>query len=175
MFTTEPYGNTLTIVKVNGAQLLNTMKHGAMKTNSGGFAQYSRNVTGQIQAYNDTSSGEPKRAYKLVENSVRINGKEINPEGTYYIATNDYLAVGGDDYTMLNYSNPETHVTLDAQDGLLFDVLVEYMRYTNAENFTPSTTNYFGQKSIDYYAQDEVLNLMKSNHDIAPASDNPTA
>ena len=34
--------------------------------------------------------------------SITVNGKPLSETQTYLVATNDFMSVGGDDYTMLN-------------------------------------------------------------------------
>ncbi|VEU75254.1 5'-nucleotidase, C-terminal domain [Mycoplasmopsis maculosa] len=45
-----------------------------------------------------------QRAYKLVDSLVMTNDKALVPDQKYYIATNDYLAIGSDQYAMLDYA-----------------------------------------------------------------------
>lgn len=159
MLNTEPYGNRLVVLEVTGAVLLEVMQHGAAKTNSGGFAQWSSNVKARIQAYDK----DGQRAYRLVDNSVMINDKALVADQKYYIATNDYLAIGGDQYAMLDYAkSPKS--TLHAEGDLLLDVITDYMKYTNKENFTESTTNDFGKKAISWYGTDQATSNVVSVH-----------
>lgn len=149
MYAISPFGNRITAVKVKGSVLLETMKHGAAKTLTGAFAQYSSNVTATINA---KMEGE-KKVYVLDEASVKINGKAINPDGTYFIVTNDFIVAGGDGYAMLNYTKSPEKATQVYEDADLLEVLIEYAKYTTANEFKPSTTNDFGKLKMSEYTE----------------------
>ncbi|NMR95745.1 multifunctional 2',3'-cyclic-nucleotide 2'-phosphodiesterase/5'-nucleotidase/3'-nucleotidase, partial [Vibrio parahaemolyticus] len=56
--------------------------------------------------------------------SITINGKPIELQETYTMATNDFLAAGGDGYTMF------ANKPFVGEGGLLSDVLAEYVALT---------------------------------------------
>ncbi len=58
-------------------------------------------------------------AYK-VENLL-VAGEPIDPEATYKLATNDFIAVGGDGYTMFE-GKPQVML-----QGLMLDLVVDYI------------------------------------------------
>lgn len=55
--------------------------------------------------------------------SITINGKQLDPDATYRVATIDYLAKGGD------YMEPLTHGTIIAKsDNILYNDLINYIK-----------------------------------------------
>ena len=69
----------------------------------------------------DTSAAEGSRVH-----SVTIGGKALDPEATYTLATNDFTAVGGDEYTMFN------KYTISGMYGAMDEALIEYMQKLGA-------------------------------------------
>ncbi len=96
-----PFDNELVLVELSGKELMAFANHIA---NSGGWPVSRelemRRVDGKL--------------------SVKLSGREIEPDKTYYIVTNDYVADGGSDSAML-VGKPQT------KSGLLVrDLLIEY-------------------------------------------------
>jgi len=129
MKTVFPFGNTVAIVKVTGAQLLELLEASTCSTPVaiGAFPQ----VSG-IEFTIDTSvpyvNGEqyPDSTYYAPANpgarikNVMVNGKALVLDKTYTMATNDFLAAGGDTYYILkNLSSYNTGVALE-------DALINY-------------------------------------------------
>ncbi|MEW2301135.1 bifunctional metallophosphatase/5'-nucleotidase [Streptomyces sp. NPDC006655] len=95
-FTVQPFANTVNLQNFTGAQLVQVLKEQV----SGGNAatpkilQPSRNLTYTLDL---TKSG----ADRVVTDSIRLDGKAIDPAATYRVATNSFLAGGGDGFTTL--------------------------------------------------------------------------
>ena len=104
--TVLPFGNTLSIVKVTGAELLEALEASTYCTPEtiGGFPHVSGIVftvdTGkpydQGEQYPGSTYYAPKSIQRVTIQSV--GGKAFDPKATYTIATNDFLAAGGDTY-----------------------------------------------------------------------------
>ena len=104
--TVLPFGNTLSIVKVTGAELLEALEASTYCTPEtiGGFPHVSGIVftvdTGkpydQGEQYPGSTYCAPKSIQRMTIQSV--GGKAFDPKATYTIATNDFLAAGGDTY-----------------------------------------------------------------------------
>ena len=104
--TVLPFGNTLGIVKVTGAELLEALEASTYCTPAaiGGFPQVSGIVFSvdttkaydQGELYPDSTYYAPKSIQRVTIESV--GGKAFDPEATYSIATNDFMAAGGDTY-----------------------------------------------------------------------------
>ena len=88
-----PFGNYLVVKEVKGIDILNALEHGTSSypETKGAYPQ----VAGMTFKL-DPSKEAGKRVYdvKVGENPLDINK-------TYKLATNDFMAVGGDEYTML--------------------------------------------------------------------------
>lgn len=100
-----PFGNRPVTLKVNGKTLKEAITHGLQKGQTGGFSQLSSNVSYEAVVEKTTLSGSEKYEYKVKK--IQINGKDIDENQIYYITTNDFIAIGGDDYQMLNLDNPK--------------------------------------------------------------------
>ena len=107
VFTVLPFGNTLTVVNVTGAELLEALEASTFCTpvSLGGFPQtagmkltvdctkdYDKNDT----TYPGSTYYGPKSINRVTIES--INGKPFDKDATYAVITNDFLAAGGDIY-----------------------------------------------------------------------------
>ncbi|WP_027334227.1 bifunctional metallophosphatase/5'-nucleotidase [Mycoplasma elephantis] len=142
-----PFGNRIAAVQVKGNVLLEMIKHGS-NVGSGGFAQYSRNVKGEIKLASETNG---KKIYAIDESTILINDKPIDINKDYYVVTNDFILVGGDNYTMLDYTKNPDKAKLVFEGGDLLESLIEYGKLITATNFTPALNNVFGDKAISLY------------------------
>lgn len=118
-----PFGNTISQIQVTGQQVLDMFEKSlgsilqvdkAGKTvldengqpllePSGGFLQISG-----AKVYYDTNLAAGKRVLAVqVKNRVTGLYEKIDLEKVYYLATNDFLAAGGDGYTMLGGAREE--------------------------------------------------------------------
>ena len=118
-----PFGNTITQIQVTGQQVLDMFEKSlgsilqvdkAGKTvldengqpllePSGGFLQ----VSG-VKVYYDTNLLSGKRVLAVqVKNHATGLYEKLDMEKVYYLATNDFLAAGGDGYTMLGGAREE--------------------------------------------------------------------
>ncbi len=104
--TVLPFGNTLSIVKVTGAELLEALEASTYCTPEtiGGFPHVSGIVfTVDTSKVYDQGSQYPGSTYYAPKSIQRVSiqsvgGKAFDPKATYTIATNDFLAAGGDTY-----------------------------------------------------------------------------
>ena len=105
--TVLPYGNTIAVVYVTGAELLEALEASTYCTpvSLGGFPQVAGiemtvSVTVPYDANDNTYPGStyhgPKSINRVTIDS--INGKDFDPEATYAVITNNFLAAGGDTY-----------------------------------------------------------------------------
>jgi len=94
IFNVLPFSNLIVVLPMTGAQILEMLEFGArlLPAQNGGFLQ----VAGLSFAI-DTARAAGSRVH-----SVRINGVALDPAKTYAVATNDFLAAGGDGYAMLS-------------------------------------------------------------------------
>ena len=104
--TVLPFGNTLSIVKVTGAELLEALEASTYCTPEtiGGFPHVSGIVftvdTGKVYDQGEQYPGSTYYGPKSIQRvSIQsVGGKAFDPNATYTIATNDFMAAGGDTY-----------------------------------------------------------------------------
>ncbi|HPP32281.1 MAG TPA: 5'-nucleotidase C-terminal domain-containing protein, partial [Soehngenia sp.] len=116
ILTAFPFTNTLAVIKVTGEEVLKALEHGvdAYPEPAGHFPH----VSGLTYTF-DPSKPVGQRIV-----SVMINGKPIEKTKTYTMVTNDFVAAGGDGYTMF------ANKPFVGEGGLLSDVLAEYISLT---------------------------------------------
>ena len=87
-----PFGNKTVMIEVTGAQLLAALENGVSKIEDGAgrFPQVS-GLTFTV----DKAQPAGQRISAVV-----VNGTPLDPAANYRLATNDYMAGGGDGYTM---------------------------------------------------------------------------
>jgi 2',3'-cyclic-nucleotide 2'-phosphodiesterase (5'-nucleotidase family) len=104
VFEVMPFENEVVIVQMKGSDL------------DGLFKYYldSQKNNPVSHVYIETESGKVKNAL--------INGEKVNPEKTYYIATSDYLAMGGD------YMSFFTKGEMISTGIRLRDLFIEYFK-----------------------------------------------
>ena len=92
IWTSFPFGNTIMKIEVKGADLLAALEYGVADAPApqGKFPQ----VSGFTFKY-DPKQEAGKRVF-----DVKVGDKALDLEKTYTLATNDFMAGGGDGYTM---------------------------------------------------------------------------
>lgn len=95
-FTVQPFSNTVNLQDFTGAQLIQVLKEQVSGTNAAApkVLQVSSGLTYTLDL---TKSG----ADRVVTDSIKLNGEAINPTATYRVATNSFLAGGGDGFPTL--------------------------------------------------------------------------
>ncbi|MGV9943810.1 bifunctional metallophosphatase/5'-nucleotidase [Streptomyces sp. NPDC003401] len=95
-FTVQPFANTVNLQDFTGAQLVQVLKEQVSGSNAGApkILQPSANLTYTLDL---TKSG----ADRVVTDSIKLNGAAVDPAATYRVATNSFLAGGGDGFTTL--------------------------------------------------------------------------
>lgn len=105
--TVLPFGNTITVVYVTGAELLEALEASTYCTPTavGGFPQVAgiEFTVDTTKAYDSNAETYPASTYygpasinRVTINSV--NGNEFDENATYAVITNDFMAAGGDTY-----------------------------------------------------------------------------
>ncbi len=119
-----PFGNTVVTIKLKGSDLLKAIEWGAVS--------HPNDTGARLNPWGLTYKVTPKG----VEN-ILLNGKPIDPNKIYTVATNDYMASGGDHYSMLK--NGDQYNT----NYVLADVVKEYIQHISpikSYPFTPRWT-----------------------------------
>lgn len=95
-FTVQPFSNTVNLQDLTGAQLIQVLKEQVSGSNASApkILQPSAGLTYTLDM---TKTG----ADRVVTDSILLNGSAIDPAATYRVATNSFLAGGGDGFTTL--------------------------------------------------------------------------
>ena len=135
--TVLPFGNTLSIVQVTGAELLEALEASTYctPTSIGGFPQVSgiKFTVDTTKAY-DQGEQYPGSTYYGPKSIQRVTietvgGEPFDANATYTIATNDFMAAGGDTY----YAFAAASVNYDlgiAMDEVVMDYITEELKGT---------------------------------------------
>ncbi|OEV04990.1 bifunctional metallophosphatase/5'-nucleotidase [Streptomyces oceani] len=102
-FSVQPFSNTVNLADLTGEQLLQVLREQVSGDNaeSPKILQVSEGVEYTLDL---TKSG----ADRVVADSVRINGEALDPDATYRVAMNSFLAGGGDGFpTLAEGKNPQ--------------------------------------------------------------------
>lgn len=100
--TELPFGNRTVKLKVTGAQLLEALEHGVSNVEEGAGRFPSTSGIAMTWSRNALPGERVK--------SVSVNGKPLDPMASYTVATNDFLAKGGDGYAIFT----EAETLIDA-------------------------------------------------------------
>lgn len=160
--TVLPFGNTLNIIKIKGSELLEVLEASTYCTPTaiGGFPQVSgieftintMKAFDQGEIYGDTTYYAPKSINRVTIQTV--GGKEFDPEATYTVATNDFMASGGDTYYAF------TTATANYDLGIPMDeVVMEYI-----------TTVLKGTVTAEKYGEPEGRITIKGYTDVTAAN-----
>ncbi|MFB6956038.1 bifunctional metallophosphatase/5'-nucleotidase [Streptomyces sp. NPDC056309] len=93
-FAVQPFSNTVNLKNLTGAQLITVLKQQVSGSNAAA-PKYLQISSGLTYTLDLTKTG----ADRVVEDSIRLDGKPIDPSATYRVAMNSFLADGGDGFT----------------------------------------------------------------------------
>ncbi|MGC0339703.1 bifunctional metallophosphatase/5'-nucleotidase [Streptomyces sp. SLBN-8D4] len=115
-FTVQPFSNTVNLQDFTGAQLIRVLQEQVSGSNAASpkILQPSANLTYTLDL---TKTG----ADRIVLGSVKLNGTAVDLAATYRVATNSFLAGGGDGFTTLGQG------TNDLVGGDDLAALVDYL------------------------------------------------
>ncbi len=137
-----PFGNTVAVDYVSGAVLLEVLEASTFCTPTaiGGFPQVA-GIEFTVDAAKAFDAGEnyPGTTYAAPASINRvtittINGKDFDPEATYAVVTNDFLAAGGDTYYALSVSDRITD-TGAPLDEVLMQYITDVLEGTVGEKY----------------------------------------
>ena len=113
IYETLPFDNSVMVLHLTGSQLQELFDFfPSIKRGKGAFPQFSEGVQVTI----DFITGEAK--------DITINGEPIDPERTYVITTNSYLAAGGDGYRQMKEASYKYDTSAFQRD-----VFIDYIKY----------------------------------------------
>lgn len=116
-----PFDNTLFQMELKGSQILSVLQHGINNPNYGSI-QYS----GVKVTYNPLLPAD-----KRIVRVTLADGSLLNPEKTYRIVTNDFMAAGGDGYTMFKEG-----IGISDTHRPIRDMLIEAIKSMQTINFS---------------------------------------
>jgi 2',3'-cyclic-nucleotide 2'-phosphodiesterase (5'-nucleotidase family) len=112
-----PFGNRLVVLEMRGRDLRRALENG--------FAQLPNQVGAFPQISGLTVRVDASRPVGQRVVSVQVGNAPLLPTKTYRVATNDFLAAGGDNYTMFSSLTP----TVPVDDApLLANAVMSYLR-----------------------------------------------
>ncbi|MEU8775170.1 bifunctional metallophosphatase/5'-nucleotidase [Streptomyces sp. NPDC048606] len=116
-YTVQPFNNLVNVVDLTGAQLITALQQQVSGTVNGPSPKILQVSKGFTYTLDLTKAG----ADRIVVDSVRLNGAPIEAGKTYRVAMNEFLAGGGDGFTVLKeHKNKLVGVSdLDAFNALL--------------------------------------------------------
>ena len=180
IFTVLPFGNTVDLIYVTGAQLLEVLEASTfcLPESIGGFPQVSGisytistavPYDANAETYPASTYYGPKTINRVSINS--INGKEFKADDTYAVVTNDFCSAGGDTYyafkSTAKADKVATGVTLD--QALMNYVKTELKGVIGEQYAAPQgrilmnpfkdvkVSSWFGKYVIDLY-NDVIIN-----------------
>jgi 5'-nucleotidase len=130
MKTVFPFGNTIAVLSATGAELLELLEASSFcaPQPAGGFLQVA-GITCTIDTSVPYAQGEQYPSstfYAPAKPGSRVTietvgGKPFDPAALYVVATNDYLAAGGDQAYVLRYANQQTgyNTFIPLEDALI--------------------------------------------------------
>ena len=118
IFAELPFGNSIVKLSMKGSALLKALENGVSKHEE--VAGRFPHVSG-LEMSVDLSKPPGSRV-----SDVKVSGAPIDPEAEYTVATNDYMAGGGDGYGVFA---DEAEVLLDGDDtDLMAQAVINYIR-----------------------------------------------
>ncbi|MCT2592817.1 bifunctional metallophosphatase/5'-nucleotidase [Streptomyces sp. N2-109] len=90
-FTVQPFSNTVNLADLTGAQLLQ-----ALREQVSGANEASPKILQVSEGFSYTLDLTKSGADRIDAGSVRLNGEPLDPDATYRVAMNSFLAGGGD-------------------------------------------------------------------------------
>ncbi|WP_223301886.1 bifunctional UDP-sugar hydrolase/5'-nucleotidase [Haladaptatus sp. R4] len=119
VFNTLPFGNKVVTVRLTGAQLKETLASQITTMESDAGQQYGAEMSMQVSGVRFEWVGHDG---KQKIRDVRVDGKPLDPNATYEVAVNDFMAGGGSGYPLAD--KPVVQRT----DKLLSTTVVDYLK-----------------------------------------------
>ncbi len=114
IYTVLPFDNTLVVIELSGKDILAALEHGigSYPSQAGSFAQ----VSGLTFTFDPSKPA----GSRIVE--VLVDGEPLDADRLYAVATNDFMAAGGDGYVWF----AEASILFDSGE-MLRDVVAGYL------------------------------------------------
>jgi 5'-nucleotidase len=123
-FTIQPFGNTLVTTTLTGAGVLDVLKQQWCGQTSGARVLLpSSSVTYSVStATRDAITGQPCAGAPNPVSDLRFDGTPVDPTASYRITVNNFLADGGDGFSVLKTGTSRTGGAVD------LDALIAYLK-----------------------------------------------
>ncbi|WP_104990630.1 bifunctional UDP-sugar hydrolase/5'-nucleotidase [Deinococcus sp. NW-56] len=125
VFAVQPFGNTLTVITLTGAQIKAVLEQQFDNPSAG-----ANRILQVSQGFAYTWDASKPKDSKVV--SITLNGVALDPAASYRVTINNFLADGGDNFTVFTQGTNRTggDVDLDA-----------FQNYLKANTVTPGPLN----------------------------------
>jgi 2',3'-cyclic-nucleotide 2'-phosphodiesterase (5'-nucleotidase family) len=139
--TVLPFGNTVKVVYVTGAELLEALEASTRSFPMGGFPQVAgiKFTIDDAKAYNEGAQypGSTYYAPKTIERVTidNINGKAFDAKATYAVITNDFLADGGDTYYAFAAASAKFDTSIPMDEVVMDYIKTELKGTITAEKY----------------------------------------
>ena len=130
--TVLPFGNTIAVVYVTGAELLEALEASTYSLPIGGYPQttgikFTLDTTKEYDANAETYPGStyygPASINRVTIES--INGKAFDEKATYAVVTNNFCAAGGDTYYVFKNASAQFDTGIPMDEALMAYVETE--------------------------------------------------
>ena len=174
--TVLPFGNTVAVIYVTGAELLEALEASTYSLPVGGFPQVAGiNFTlSTAVAYDANAETYPASTYYGPQSINRgtinsINGKEFTADDTYAVVTNNFVAGGGDTYYAFAAASAQFDTGIPLDEAVMEYVTTELKGVIGAQYAAPQgrillnpfkdvkASSWFGKYVIDLY-NDGIIN-----------------
>ena len=139
--TVLPFGNSVAVVYVTGAELLEALEASTRSFPMGGFPQVAgiKFTIDDAKAYNEGEQypGSTYYAPKTIERVTidSINGRDFDPKATYAVITNDFLASGGDTYYAFASASAQFDTSIPMDEAVMDYIKTELKGTITAEKY----------------------------------------
>lgn len=111
LYTVEPFGNVLVTMTLTGAQVARLLEQQQWRATSGLPPRLLSMSEGSSYAW-DASKPAGRR---VIRESIAIAGRPFDPQARYRVVVNDFLASGGDGFTVLTEGTDVAGGPLDVE------------------------------------------------------------
>ncbi|HJQ13874.1 MAG TPA: bifunctional metallophosphatase/5'-nucleotidase [Anaerolineales bacterium] len=132
-FTFQPFSNILQTIPMTGAQIIDVLEQQCQPAGvsrpflhlgvSTGFTYDLTKTFGPVDHDNNPSTAPVNSCTSISVTNVKLNGADLDPNATYIVTINSFLADGGDNFTVFRQVDPALRVG----GGIDLDALIEYM------------------------------------------------
>jgi 5'-nucleotidase len=100
VFASQPFRNQLVTLTLTGVQIKNMLEQQWLDPKRPRILQVSK-------GFNYTWDGAKPYGDRVVADRMSLNGQRVDPAMSYRVTVNNYLAVGGDGFTVLKEGNAQ--------------------------------------------------------------------